>query len=293
MVERERMEYTEFGETGERVSRLGFGGAPAGLADYLGEYDPEEPAAREQVREAVRTAVDRGVTYFDTAPGYGEGTSEELIGEALADAGALEDVFLATKVELGDADYVRERVTGSLERLGVDHVDLLQIHGGSYDAGDVEQVLEGGTLAGMERLREEGRVDYLGFTTEDNNPAAYEFIDSGAFDVLQINYNLMFQHPWSPINGSGALVEAREAGMGTVTMRTTTSGIFQEWVETVNPDNDFDYRPHLVQFVLSNPAVDVALVGMRDPTIVERNADLVADADGRVDIEALFERYEE
>jgi len=101
----------------------------------------------------------------------------------------------------------------------------------------------------------------------------------------------MFQHPYSPINDSGALVEADERGVGTVTMRTTTSGIFQEWIETVNPDAEFDYRPALVQFVLSNPLVDVALVGMRDPGVVEANADLVADTDGRIDIEALFERY--
>jgi len=290
MVERDAMEYTELGSTGERVSRLGFGGAPAGLANYLGEYDPDEAAARERVRTAVRTALERGVTYFDTAPGYGDGTSEELLGEALAEFDR-EDLFIATKVELGDADYVRDRVAGSVERLGVDHIDLLQIHGGSYDAADVERVLDGGTLAGMERLREAGRVDYLGFTTEDHNPAVFDFLDEGVFDVMQINYNLMFQHPYNPINGSGALVAADERGVGTVTMRTTTSGILQEWVETVAPDTGVDYRPALVQFVLSNPLVDVALVGMRDPEVVEANADLVADTDGRIDIEALFERY--
>jgi len=290
MVERDAMEYTELGSTGERVSRLGFGGAPAGLANYLGEYDPDEAAARERVRTAVRTALERGVTYFDTAPGYGDGTSEELLGEALAEFDR-EDLFVATKVELGDADYVRDRVAGSIERLGVDHLDLLQIHGGSYDAADVERVLDGGTLAGMERLREAGRVDYLGFTTEDHNPAVFDFLDEGVFDVMQINYNLMFQHPYNPINGSGALVAADERGVGTVTMRTTTSGILQEWVETVAPDAGVDYRPALVQFVLSNPLVDVALVGMRDPEVVEANADLVADTDGRIDIEALFERY--
>ena len=212
------------------------------------------------------------------------------MGEALAEFDR-EDLFVATKVELGDADYVRDRVAGSVERLGVDHIDLLQIHGGSYDAADVERVLDGGTLAGMERLREAGRVDYLGFTTEDHNPAVFDFLDEGVFDVMQINYNLMFQHPYNPINGSGALVAADGRGVGTVTMRTTTSGILQEWVETVAPDAGVDYRPALVQFVLSNPLVDVALVGMRDPEVVEANADLVADTDGRIDIEALFERY--
>lgn len=280
------MEYIEFGDTGERVSRLGFGGAPAGLANYIDEYDPSDADAREQVVEAIETAVDCGITYFDTAPGYGDGTSEELFGEALEGA----DVFVATKVELGDADYVRERVEGSLERLRRDQVDLLQVHGGSYSAEDVDQVLNGGTLAALEELREEGRVKYLGFTTEDNNPATYDLIESEAFDVFQINYNLMFQHPYSPINDSGSLFEAEDRDMGTVTMRTTTSGIFQQWVDTVNPDNEFDYSSALIQFVLSNPAVDVALVGMRDPEIVRHNAELVDDADGRVDLRELFDR---
>lgn len=280
------MEYVEFGDTGEQVSRLGFGGAPAGLENYIDEYDPSDASARAQVVEAIETAVDCGVTYFDTAPSYGDGTSEELFGEALEG----EDVFVATKVELGDAEYVRERVEGSLDRLRRDQVDLLQVHGGSYSAEDVDQILNGGTLAAMEELRDEDRVKYLGFTTEDNNPATYDLVDSGAFDVLQINYNLMYQHPYSPINDSGSLFEAEERDMGTVTMRTTTSGIFQQWVEAVNPDNEFDYASALVQFVLSNPAVDVALVGMRDPDIVEKNAELVDDTDGRVDLQGLFDR---
>jgi len=280
------MEYVEFGDTGEQVSRLGFGGAPAGLSDYIDDYDPSDAEARERVVDAIETAVDRGITYFDTAPGYGDGTSEELFGEALAG----ENVFVATKVELGDEEYVRRRVEGSLERLRRDQIDLLQIHGGSYSADDVDQILDGGTLAGMEALREEGTVKYLGFTTEDNNPATYDLVESDAFDVIQINYNLMFQHPYSPINDSGSLFEAEARDMGTVTMRTTTSGIFQEWIETVNPANEFDYSEALIQFVLSNPAVDVALVGMRDPAIVERNAELVDETEGRIDLQNLFER---
>lgn len=282
------MEYTELGTTGERVSRLGFGGAPAGLADYLDEYDPGDPAARRQVVRAIERAREEGITYFDTAPGYGEGTSEEIFGDALEDD---EDAFVATKVELGDEDYVRERVEASRERLRRDRIDLLQIHGGSYSAADVEEILEGGTLAGMEALREADKVRYLGFTSEDHNPALFDLLETGAFDVAQLNYNLLFQHPYRPDHESGALFEAADRGVGTVTMRTTTSGIFQRWIEAVHPDADVDYTDALVQFVLSNPLVDVALVGMRDPEIVARNAALVEDADGRVDVDALFERY--
>ena len=280
------MEYVELGDTGETVSRLGFGGAPAGLPNYLGEYDPSESSARARVIEAIEQALDCGVTYFDTAPGYGEGISEEIFGEALAG----EDVFVATKVELGDRTHVRNRVTGSLERLRRESIELLQIHGESYTDEDVK-LIQTEMLPEMEALREEGKVRYLGFTTEDNNPATYELVSSGEFDTMQINYNVLFQHPYNPISDSGSLLEAADAGMGTITMRTLTSGIFQSWIETVHPDVSFEYAPALLQFVLSNESVDVALVGMRNPRIVEENAALVDDIEGRIDIEELFNRY--
>ena len=78
------MEYTTLGRTGASVSRLGFGGAPAGLTNYLGDYTPEDLHQRGQVIDAIHTAVEMGVTYFDTAPGSGQGASEEIFGAALA-----------------------------------------------------------------------------------------------------------------------------------------------------------------------------------------------------------------
>ena len=74
-------------------------------------------------------------------------------------------------------------------------------------------------------------------------------------------------------------------------MRTLTSGIFQRWVRMVNPNDAFDYNAALLQFVLSNQLVDVALVGMRTPAEVESNIAICQDAAGRVDINALHERY--
>jgi len=74
-------------------------------------------------------------------------------------------------------------------------------------------------------------------------------------------------------------------------MRGPTSGIFQRWIQWVNPENSFDYTPALIQFVLSNPLVDVALVGMRTPEEVRANLALVDDIDGRIDLDQLHERY--
>ena len=81
------MEQVTFGRTGVTVSRLGFGGAPAGLANYLDAYSPTDARQRREVIEAIQRAVELGITYFDTAPGYGGGESERIFGEALEGIG--------------------------------------------------------------------------------------------------------------------------------------------------------------------------------------------------------------
>jgi predicted aldo/keto reductase-like oxidoreductase len=108
---------------------------------------------------------------------------------------------------------------------------------------------------------------------------------------MQICYNLLFQHPYEPSRPFGCMLAAEEAGMGVLTMRTATSGTLQRWIRTVNPADDFDYTPALIQFVLSNPYVDVALVGMRTPSEVLANLALVDDLEGRIDLGALHGRY--
>ena len=77
------MEHRNLGRTGLKVSRIGFGGAPIGLEDYLTKGDRDSPEFRRQAIAALREAAALGINYFDTAPGYGDGRSERLIGAAL------------------------------------------------------------------------------------------------------------------------------------------------------------------------------------------------------------------
>jgi len=283
------MEYVTLGRTGVTVSRLGFGGAPAGLTNYLGKYTPADAQQRRQVVQAIQHAFELGVTYFDTAPAYGNGESEAIFGEALAGLG--DKVFVATKI-VPDALNVRKSVESSLKRLKRDALDLLQIHGSSYSRLQEDAFFaSGGMLEQMEKLKKEGLIRAIGFTTEDNNPAVYRFITSGHFDVLQLCYNLLFQHPAEFTRPFGTMFEAEAQAMGIVTMRTVTSGMFQRWVQWANPDNAFDYTPALLQFVLSNPLVDVALVGMRDIEIVKANVGICEDLSGRMDLNALHKKY--
>jgi aryl-alcohol dehydrogenase-like predicted oxidoreductase len=164
------MEYVQFGKTGTTVSRLGFGGAVAGLKNYLHTYDPESEESKKQVYRALETALDLGVTYFDTAPGYGNGASESMFGEVLGTVDP-KKIFLATKVHRGlKPSELRSCVEGSLKRLKRDYVDLIQIHGNSYSADDAAEILSpGGFADAMEELKKAGLTRFIGFTSEDNS----------------------------------------------------------------------------------------------------------------------------
>lgn len=270
-------------------SRLGFGGAAIGLSGYLGDYDASAAATREASVAAIRAAADAGITYFDTAPGYGHGLSESLFGEALEDR---REVVVASKCAPCNADAVRGSVEASLVRLRRSRIDLLQIHGTSLDAEAVRAILTpGGMLSAMVGLREEGLVGALGFTSEDNNCAVFDLIACGGFDAMQLAYNVVLQHPLEPTRPFGSLLEARRRGLFSVTMRSLTSGVFQRWMKAVRPDDTYDYTAALLQFVLSNELVDVALVGMRTVEEVQSSTAIWRDLDGRVDVHKLWQRY--
>ncbi len=291
------METTIFGRTGQLVSCLAFGGGPAGVPNYLMPSDTSSAEVQAQSERAVRRSLDRGITYFDTAPGYGGGISETVIGRALgADRSR---IFLATKTPrsmFGDADGIRASLEQSLRLLQTDHVDLLQFHGSYYSDDDATAVLERGVPA-YERLREEGKVSFLGFSAEGPTGATERLIASGRFDATLILYNLIYQHPGGFRNRDMPpetfLSRAKATGMGVATMRTVTSGIFQRWVAQIAPDTvgTVDWSAALIAFNLSHPQIDVAVVGMRSEDEVDRNVELVESGLYRIDMAALHREF--
>ncbi|HEV2439278.1 MAG TPA: aldo/keto reductase, partial [bacterium] len=168
------MEHRALGTTGLSVSALGFGcGAVGGL---MVRGDHTEQTA------AVAQAMDAGVTYFDTAPSYGDGRSEENLGRVLRDLAAWRDVVVGTKVRLHPPDLddpaaaIRRSCEASLRRLGHDSVDLLQLHNpiaenreaaasvsGSSPALAADVVL-GPVADGMRQLVSRGLVRHIGIT---------------------------------------------------------------------------------------------------------------------------------
>jgi aryl-alcohol dehydrogenase-like predicted oxidoreductase len=288
------MESRTLGRTGLEASRLGYGGAPLGLAWYLSKDDPSDAATKRRYAEAVERAVGLGVTYFDTAPGYGDGRSEALLGELL---GAHRDrVILATKGPWrGSADELERSLEASLRRLRTDRVDVLQFHGGWYTPEDADHILEGGLLDRMERLRDARMVRATGLTAEVPSGALERLVRTGRFDVLQVCYNVTSQLSCDhtrACRGIAAVAKARR--MGLVAMRSPTSGFLQRLLalefgaEVATPER---VTRMALRYVLSTPEIDVALVGMRSPAEVEANAALASDLSDRYDLAALHDRY--
>jgi predicted aldo/keto reductase-like oxidoreductase len=263
----------------------------AGLKNYTQLFDPEDRKNREQLIDAMRTAYKLGINYFDTAAGYGNGISEGIFGEALENI-PRDEIFLATKAGIGDGDAARRSLERSLKNLRRDWIDLIQIHGSYYADEQADLILgPGGMADALEKAKAEGLVRHLGFSIECQNIPLYRLIRSGRFDVMQIQYNLLFQHPYDPSFKCGGMYEAEERGMGIVTMRTLSSGIFQRWIAQVNPENTFDYNAALLQFNLSNPLVDVCLLGMHNGDQVRANVGVCEDLSGRIDMDDLHTRY--
>lgn len=162
-----RMEYRKLGTTGLRVSSLALGGATLS-ALYDKKFDVEEGI--KTVQEAIRS----GINYIDTAPFYGQGKSEELLGRALKDV-PREAYYIATKVARYELDpkrmfdysaaKTRESVKKSLGLLGLDYVDVLQVH--DVDAAPSLDVVFNETIPVLEEYVKEGKARFIGITAYD------------------------------------------------------------------------------------------------------------------------------
>lgn len=254
-----------FGRTGLSVAAIGLGGYPFGGRNLAAGWDPFRPAGRAIAISTIHRALERGITYLDTAPSYGGGNSERIFGDALR--GRRQHVILATKCGWsGDAVSVRQSIDASLERLQTDYIDVLQFHGGMFTPTDVDHILRRGPLEALQQARGAGKVRFLGFTCEEPW-TALPLIASGQFDVVQLRYNLIYQSA-----ALHALNEARNAGLGVAVMRPMTSGILQRTLQMLKPEwPSEDVYTVALQFVLADSRIHVANVGMRWPDEVDRN----------------------
>lgn len=288
------MELRSFGRTGLRVSRLGFGGAPAGLLRYLTPDNRDDPAFRSGVIAALRRAVEAGVTYFDVAPGYGDGRAEALYGEALE--ASRDRIVLATKFWPTDPwipEEATHRLKASLDRLRTPRVDLLQYHGESFDDVRAGRIMAGGIPDWMKEQQAAGRTRFLGITAEAPSGGLERLLRTGIFDAGLFAYSLIYQsacdYQRAPV---GIIPLARSLGLGIAVMRPATSGFLQKLLAAEFPELPADRVTRMaLKFVLSTPEVDTMVVGMRTVGEVDANAALASDPADRYDPAALHQRY--
>jgi aryl-alcohol dehydrogenase-like predicted oxidoreductase len=228
-AQEEGMERRTLGKTGLKVSALGFGCGNVGGLMVRGT-----PADQER---AVARAVELGINYFDTAPLYGDGESERNLGRVLKSLRP--DVIVGTKCRIPPAERgrVAEALTASLEaslrRLGLERVDLLQLHnsissdGGGFDVGTVlHQVVP--TLEG---LRRQGKIRFFGITALGDAAALHRVIQARVLDTAQVCYNLLnpsagvtLPRGFPAHDFSRLLDRAREAAVGVIGIRVLAAG---------------------------------------------------------------------
>jgi aryl-alcohol dehydrogenase-like predicted oxidoreductase len=227
------METRLLGKTGLKVSVLSFGcGAVGGLM--------VKGAAADQER-AVARAMEFGINYFDTAPMYGNGESERNLGRVLK-ALNRPKVYVGTKVWLdaaslehpaGIGKFIADSMEASLQRLGLDSVDLYQLHNpiseskreGAIDPKTVREQV----LPAFARLRGQGKARFFGFTALGDTPAIQSILES--FDTAQVSYNLLnpsagMKLPSNyPAQDYGNLIaRAKASGVGTIGIRVLAGG---------------------------------------------------------------------
>jgi aryl-alcohol dehydrogenase-like predicted oxidoreductase len=223
------MERRTLGRTGLAVSALGFGCGNVGGLMVRGTPSEQE--------RAVARAVDLGINYFDTAPLYGDGESERNLGRVLRTLRP--DVIVGTKFRLrpDERGRVPEALTESLEaslrRMGLDRVDLLQLHnlispgGSGFDAATVLDQI----VPALERLRQQGKIRFLGITALGDTASLQRVIGARVVHTAQVCYNLLNPSagvtlpPGFPAHDFGRLLDrAREAEVGVIGIRVLAGG---------------------------------------------------------------------
>jgi aryl-alcohol dehydrogenase-like predicted oxidoreductase len=248
------VEQRDLGKTGLKVSALGYGCGAVGGLMVRGD-------AAEQKR-AVARALEAGITYFDTAPQYGEGKSEENLGRALKDLNAWNQVVVGTKVRLTPADLgdpavaVRRSLQESLRRLGRESIDLLQLHNqillerppsagsgqasaGSGQAGGalgLEDAI-GEVAEGFKKVRQDGLVGHIGFTGLGDTFALLETAMADDYETVQCYFNAINPSAGYPGFESeeqdfGGLIDtAARAGLGVIVIRAFAAGALTGKIE--------------------------------------------------------------
>lgn len=259
------MQYTELGNTQLRVSRLGFGAMRLPMRG--------DRVDRELAVPMIHRAFDGGVNYIDTAVGYCNGDSQRVVGEALK--GRRKGIVVSTKNPCYGQDEREwwQNLENSLERLGVETIDIYNTHG--VNAKRYAEDVRPRIAKWLCKARDQGLIRHICASFHDEANALRTLVEEGFYASFTVQYNLLDRRL------EEVLSFARERGAGVVVMGPVGGGRLgggSEVLESVVPD--IRRVPELaLRFVLANAAVNVALSGMSTMAQVEEN--LAVASDGR------------
>jgi aryl-alcohol dehydrogenase-like predicted oxidoreductase len=301
------MNYRSLGRTGLKISEIGFGAWGIGKSMWVGASDEES-------LRALRRSIDLGLNFIDTALGYGEGHSEQLVGRVVRERS--ETIYVATKIppknavwparpgtpvaEAFPSDHVIRCTEESLRNLGLETIDVQQFHVWSD-----EWVGQGDWLDAIQKLKQQGKVRYFGVSINDyQSENALKLIESGVLETVQVIYNIFEQNPEENLfpvcqrESIGVIVRVAldEGGLtGKITPDTTFAEddfrahyfrgdrkqqVYERARRIVSDlAISLDQLPETaLRYVLSHPAVSTVIPGMRSVQNVERNCQV---GDGR------------
>ncbi|MBO0937717.1 aldo/keto reductase [Fibrella sp. HMF5335] len=307
------MQYRTFGRTGWQVSEIGYG--MWGLAGWTGSDKAE-------VLRALQRSVELGCNFFDTAWGYGEGVSEQILGQLLKD-NAGKKLYAATKIppknrtwpskkgfllnDVFPADYIVEYTEKSLKNLDMETIDLMQFH-----VWEDEWASQDEWKRAIEDLTKQGKVTAWGLSVNRWEPEnCLNTLRTGLIDGVQVIYNIFDQNPEDQLFplcrelniGVIARVPFDEGTLtGTMTKETTFPA--NDWRSTYfvpeNLNSSIEHADALkplvpqgmtmpemaLRFILANPDVATTIPGMRQIRNVEANC---AASDGKALDDSLLQ----
>ena len=304
------MEYAKFGLTDMQVSKITLGTWVMGGGVWWGSDHDDN-----RYESTIQCAIDGGINFIDTAIGYGDGHSEELLGKAIK--GRKQKVYIASKAnaDMLTPDKAQATVEASLKRMGLDYVDVFFLHW--VDPG----IPVGRNMEALETLRRKGLIRYIGVSnlTLKHMELASQ---AGKIDVFQPPYSLLWRNiepellPYCIKNSIGVMTYSSIA-MGLLSGKYTPDWKFEDGdirkdmvalfqkdtyekclaaIEKLKPLAD-KYNTTLsdiaINWVFSQQGIATAIVGARTPKQLEENLKAVDFVIDKTDLDSMAQITEE
>lgn len=254
------MQYRKLGETGLEVSALGFGAMRLPMEE--GHVKSREAIG------IIHRAFELGVKLIDSAVGYCNQESEITVGKALK--GWRDKIVLSTKNHYkgDDPEEWRAFLDQSLRRLDVDYIDIYNLHGFRLEVFERWKELARSPLDEMRKAKADGLIKHVGFSCHDTPANMIKLLDTGFFESMILQYNLL------DTANDRVIAHAKAKGIGIIVMGPVGGGRLAAPSQAIMKmiDKPVASTAELaLRFVLSNPGVSAALSGMNTIQMVEEN----------------------